>query len=334
MISKYKQKTNVKKILVLRLSSIGDVLLTTPVVRCLKHQLPHTEIHFVTKPGAALLMEHNPNVDRLLVLGASDEELVATLRNERYDFIVDLHNNHRTRRIRHALGLPCSVYRKENAHKFLYVMSKRDVMSGRHVVDRYFDAVASLGVTDDGGGLDCYLPPAVQEELQPFEPAGPYAVIACGAQHLTKQIPVEGLLQLCQHVRMPVLLLGDKRDAERIRNLIPRLGPHVVNLCGETSLPVSAALVRDAACVVTPDSAMMHIAAAFCRPVCAVWGATVPSFGFSAFRTPHIDSEVRPLWCRPCSRMGGERCPLGHFRCMNGQDWQAIADWVNELMTK
>ena len=129
------------KVLVMRLSSIGDVLLTTPVVRCLKQQVPDAEVHFLTRGANGELLKGNPNIDKLLLLQESMDETVAMLKRENYDFVVDLHNNHRTRKIRLSLGVRHSVYRKENLRKFVYVWTKLDVMSGRHVVDRYMQAV-------------------------------------------------------------------------------------------------------------------------------------------------------------------------------------------------
>ena len=301
------------KVLVMRLSSIGDVLLTTPVVRCLHTQLPDVELHFLVKPSAATLLKGNPYIDRLIVLSDTMEETVATLHNEHYDCVVDLHNVHRTRRIRRALGVRTLVYRKENLHKFLLVWAKVDHMSGRHVVERYFDAVRPLGVHGDGGGLDIFLP---EEQPRRFALPADYLVVACGAQHETKRIPPCKIAELCEQTDRTVLLLGDENDRRRLEEARFVAGSHVRNLCGQTSLTETAQLIRDATMVVTPDSALMHIAAAFRRPVIALWGATSPRFGFWAYKTEHQDLVPVGLRCHPCSRMGSERCPKGHFKCM------------------
>jgi len=323
------------KILVIRLSSIGDVLLTTPVLRALKQQLPSATVHLLTKKGCAALMQHNVHLDAVVPLGDSVDATVDALRKEAYDCVVDLHNNHRSRRIRRALGLKRYVYRKENLHKFLFVWTKHNLMSGRHVVDRYYDAVRPLGVTPDGEGLECTLDGALQgndwlrHSVGGFPVADlvakPYVAIACGAQHATKQIPLEGLARLCEAMAHPVILLGDGKDRLRVGDEAHPWGNHVVNLCGTTSLEESAALIRDAAVVITPDSAMLHVAAAFRRPTLAVWGATDPAFGFSSFQCEHHDYLVAPLRCHPCSRMGSEHCRHGHFNCMRRHDWTAIA---------
>ena len=323
------------KVLMMRLSSIGDVLLTTPVVRCLKSQLKDVELHYLTRGVNAEFLKYNPYIDRIVLLGESMEKTIDELRLERYDYIVDLHNNHRTRHIRTALGVKHSVYHKENVRKFLYVITKLDVMSGKSVVDRYMKAVEPLGVHPDAGGLEIFLSPELECGSLP-EPVGefenePFVVLACGGQHATKPIDKIGLL--CSKLSMMIVLLGDASDSRRIRECRVEFGSNVTNLCGKTSLQVSAAIVRKAVVVVTSDSSMLHIAAAFGRPVVTLWGATSPSFGFAAYRTKSVDYEVKGLWCRPCSRMGSERCIRGNYKCMHGQDWNKIADTVKQLVS-
>ena len=321
------------KILVIRLSSLGDVLLTSPVVRCLKQQMAGVELWFLTKPGCAPLLSENPYIDHVVELTPDLSETVAKLCDVGFDYVIDLHNNHRSRAVRRALGklriengkLKIFVYKKENIHKFLYVITKHDFMSGRHVVDRYFKAVEPLAVYNDDKGLECFLPDDEKLQIGQLRPQEPYVAIACGAQHYTKQIPPEQIARLCQHIGHPVVLLGDKNDRTRLTAATSMWPDNVRNLCGETSLMQSAALVRDAMAVVTPDSVMMHFAAAFHRPTIAVWGATAPSFGFSCYKSPHVDCVAERLRCHPCSRMGSEKCRHQHFRCMSGHDWEKIA---------
>jgi len=321
------------KILVIRLSSIGDVLLTTPVVRCLKRQLDGAEIHFLTKPANADLLASNPNIDRIVTLTDDTEAMVRDLRNECYQLVVDLQNNRRSRRVRRALGCPMTVYNKENCHKFWYVITKHDVMSGRHVVQRYLAAVAQLGVVDDGGGLELFLRDDVTEQLSQYKFHNTrYVVIACGSQHRSKTIPPERVLWLAERLAqsgLHVVLVGDKRDKENIGRAVSAgpdaLAENIHNMCGAASLLLSAAIVSRAAAAVCPDSAMMHIASAFGVPVFAVWGSTVPSFGFEAYRVRHVNYENNSLPCRPCSRAGCDRCRKRDFECMTGNDWERIA---------
>ena len=315
------------KILVIRLSSIGDVVLTTPVLRCLKKMLPDCELHLITKRICSELIVGNPNLDRLIVYDGSEEQ-VAALKWEGYDCVVDLHNNHHSRRLRRAIGTRTFVYRKENLGKFMLVLFKWDIMSGRNVVDRYFDAVSPLGVSNDGKGLE--LPNFNQTikhlGIQAFKQL-PYVVIACGAQHETKRIPPEKIAMLANKSGVDVVLVGDDGDRKRMESV--NLNANVRNLCGKTTLQQSAALIAGAMAVVTPDSAMMHVAAAYKKKVIAVWGCTSPRFGFWAYGTEHIDFTANGLRCWPCRRMGTERCPKGHFKCMMQHDYERMLECVN-----
>ena len=318
------------KVLVIRLSSIGDVVLTTPVLRCMKRQL-HCELHLITKKVCGDLLVGNPHIDSLIEYDGSEEQELR-LRGEHYDCVVDLHNNHRSRRLRRAMtkGAPrprVLVYRKENLGKFMLVLTKWDIMSGRHVVDRYFDAVKSLGVNNDNLGLE--LPAFTSSNHHAFT-SSHYSVIACGAQHETKRIPPEKIALMARNIEGQVVLVGDKADRDRMEAVT--LSENVVNLCGETSLQQSAAVIAHAAVVITPDSAMMHVAAAYHRRVIAIWGCTSPRFGFWAYGTEHQDVTPRKLRCWPCRRMGVERCPKGHFACMMNQDYDTIIKVINDSL--
>lgn len=315
------------KILLIRLSSIGDVILTTPLLRCLKTQLPSSQLHVITKPLSAQLLQGNPFIDSLIEYDGSALQL-SELHSQHYDCIIDLHNNHRSRRLRRSFPCRSLVYRKENFAKFILVLLKRDIMSGRHVVDRYFDAVKPLGVVNDGKGLELS-PFTFQSPL--FSTSRPFVVIACGAQHETKRIPPDKIALIANSIDAPVALLGDNSDGLRIRHLA--LSSNVVNLCGLTTLTESAAIISQASAVVTSDSAMMHVAAAYRRKVLALWGSTSPRFGFWAYATDRTDYTVPSLPCWPCRRMGSSRCPKGHFHCMMNQDYNAIVSQLKSILS-
>ena len=321
------------------MSSLGDVLLTTPVIRCLKQQLEQSVIHYLTRPSAVPLLVENKNIDKIWTLDVSskdaERQMIGELRAEKFDAVVDLHNNWRSRRIRRVLHVACHVYNKENINKFLYIITKHNFMSGRHVVDRYFAPVAALGVRNDGNGMDLPLPDSMRAEEFCNQTVGeyrvadifatPYIVVAFGAQHPTKSIPPDKLRMLCYTMGMPVVLLGDEKDRKVLKDWGLRFDRRVKNLCGKTTLFQSAALIERAAAVVSADSAMMHVAAALRRPVVAVFGATDPAFGFTPYKTTHVDSVCDGLRCHPCSRQGGARCPKKHYNCMHLQKWQQIA---------
>ena len=321
------------KILVLRFSSIGDIVLTTPVVRQLKTQLPGAQVHFATKSAYRSLLEANPYVDKTHVLSGSLGELVRELRAEQFDFIVDLHNNLRTRLIRLQLpGVPGRAFDKLNFQKWLLVNFKVNQLPPVHIVDRYRDAAAPLGIHDDGAGLDYFIPTGQEVDVAAALPTGfrpgEYVAVAIGAQHATKRLPVEKLIDLVIKLApRPVVLLGGPED-ESTGHIIElafqqpssfAVSP-LYNACGHFSLHQSASLVRQSAFVVSHDTGLMHIAAAFGKEIFSVWGNTVPQFGMYPYRTPFQTLEVLGLACRPCSKIGFAKCPQGHFKCMRDQD--------------
>jgi ADP-heptose:LPS heptosyltransferase len=324
------------KILVLRFSSIGDIVLTTPVVRQLKTQVPGAQVHFATKPAYRSLLEANPYVDRTHVLNGTLGELVRELRAEQFDFIVDLHNNLRTRLIRVQLpGVPSRAFDKLNWQKWLLVNFKVNQLPPVHIVDRYRAAAAPLGIRDDGGGLDYFIPPGQEVDVAAALPTGfrpgQYVAVAIGAQHATKRLPVEKLIELVAKLApRPVVLLGGPED-ESTGHVIelafqqPSLPAHLsaafllFNACGQFSMHQSASLVQQAEFMVSHDTGLMHIAAAFGKEIFSVWGNTVPQFGMYPYRTSFQALEVLGLPCRPCSKIGFAKCPQGHFKCMCDQ---------------
>jgi ADP-heptose:LPS heptosyltransferase len=318
------------KILVLRFSSIGDIVLTTPIVRQLHQQVPNARVHFATKPAYRSLLEANPYVAKTHVLSGSLGGLVRELRAERFDFIVDLHNNLRTRLIRLQLpGVPGRAFDKLNLQKWLLVNFKINQLPPVHIVDRYRAAAAPLGIRDDGGGLNYFIPAGQEVDVAAALPAGfrpgEYAAVAIGAQHATKRLPVEKLIELVAKLApRPVVLLGGPGDEStgHVIELAFQKPTHslIHNACGRFSLHQSASLVRQAAFVVSHDTGLMHIAAAFKKQVFSVWGNTVPQFGMYPYRTEFQAMEVPGLACRPCSKIGFAECPKGHFRCMRDQD--------------
>ncbi|MFD2785281.1 glycosyltransferase family 9 protein [Hymenobacter rubripertinctus] len=337
------------KILILRFSSIGDIVLTTPVIRAVKQQVAGARVHFATKPAFRGIMENNPYVDRVHCLTGSLGELVAELRAEQFDFIIDLHHNLRTSLIKARLGVKSASFDKLNARKWLLVNWKVNTLPRVHIVERYLAAAAPLGVRNDQQGLDYFIPGPdevdVATALPPAFQHG-YVAFAIGAQHATKRLPVERIIELCGLLRQPIVLLGGPADEStghiveaafdagvagsppapgRIPDspshfppLPPTVGPQTIiyNACGRFNLNQSASLVRQARLVVSHDTGLMHIAAAFEKEILSVWGNTVPEFGMYPYRTEFRILEVSGLSCRPCSKIGYAQCPKGHFRCM------------------
>jgi ADP-heptose:LPS heptosyltransferase len=308
------------KFLILRFSSIGDIVLTTPVVRCLQQQVPDAEVHFATKRAFATLLENNPHIDKCHYLDGSLRDLVRQLRAEQFDYIIDLHNNLRTRLIKLQLGVQAYAFDKLNWQKWLLVQLKINVLPNQHIVDRYLATVASFGVKNDEQGLDYVIPYKDQIEadwLPPTHQSG-YVAYAIGGQHATKKLPVVRMVELCAKINYPVVLLGGKEDREAGAAIETAVGSEwIYNACGQYNLNQSASLLEGARVVFSHDTGLMHIAAALHKPVYSIWGNTTPLFGMYPYKTQYTALENNNLACRPCSKIGYAKCPRGHFRCMN-----------------
>lgn len=328
------------KFLIVRFSSIGDIVLTTPVIRCLKKQVPGAEIHFLMKDAFRSVVEHNPYIDKLHVLAHSWELMMEELKTEGYDYIIDLHHNLKTIRLKKELGIKAFSFYKLNVQKYIYTSLKINLLPRVHIVDRYLNTVKSFGVKNDGAGLDYFI--TKEEETRERDiPASHYAgYIACviGAAHGTKRWPVHKWKDFCASLDHPVILLGGKEDASRANEIVSVDNVKVYNACGKFSINESADLVKKAKVVVTHDTGLMHIAAAYKRPIISLWGNTVPSFGMYPYygdnyltgrsQKPFDIIQVNKLWCRPCSKIGYDRCPLGHFKCMEKIEVETVRQAV------
>lgn len=309
-----------KKALIIRFSSIGDIVLTTPVIRCLKEQVPGVEVHYLTKKGFKGILEPNPNLSKIYTIEKDVKEVIAELKKENFDFVIDLHNNIRSAQVKMALGKPSPTFKKLNFRKWLLVNFKINKMPAEHLVERYMKTVEQLGVKNDFKGLDYFIPLADEVDLNtlPQTHQSGYIGFVIGAKHATKQLPVEKIISICKKLNQPVVLLGGKEDNERAKEIERAVGLTIYNACGKYNLNQSASLVKQAIKIITHDTGLMHIAAAFKKEIISVWGNTVPAFGFTPY-LPDVKSkivEVKDLPCRPCSKIGYEKCPEGHFKCM------------------
>ncbi len=325
------------KFLLLRFSSIGDIVLTTPVIRCLKQQVDQAEIHYFTKPEYRQILESNPYVDRVHILRDDLGNQLKELREEVFDYAIDLHKNLRTRRIISGLNLIAFSFDKLNLKKWVYVNFKINHLPDKHIVDRYIEALDIFDVENDQQGLDYFIPS--RDEVGPASlphsfQAG-YWAFAIGAGHNTKKLTPQKMISIVERIGQPVVLLGGLEDREVGEQIRANTQVEVYNGCGVYSINQSASLVRQARFVITHDTGLMHIAAAFQKKIISIWGNTVPEFGMYPYQ-PHPDStrfEIRDLSCRPCSKLGYRKCPKKHFRCILDIDDQAVADKALKWLT-
>lgn len=322
------------KCLIIRFSSIGDIVLTSPVTRCLNQQLENVEIHFVTKQKFASLVACNPYIDKIHLYNGNMKELISELKTENFDHIIDLHNNLRSRWIKLQLGKASTTLKKLNLRKFLLVYFKVNLLPQIHIVDRYLDTVNMFGVKNDHKGLDCFIPE--QEAFSLNNLPGPfkegYLSFVIGSAWATKKLPVDKVIEIINGFNYPVVLLGGKEEYLEGEMIRQKTREMVVNLCGKLTLNQSSSLVRDARVVLTNDTGLMHIAASFKKKILSFWGNTIPLFGMYPYLADpaSLISEVHGLECRPCSKIGKKVCPKGHFKCMMDQDVERVIQWVKD----
>ncbi len=321
-----------KKILIIRFSSIGDIVLTSPVVRCLKQQL-NAEIHFLTKTSYASIVKPNPNIDKVFHIKKEFGSLIKDLTAENYDHIVDLHKNLRSLKVKLSLGRPAITFDKLNYKKWLLTNFKINQLPDIHIVDRYLKAVESLGVKNDGKGLDYFIPKEDQFSLDTILPnKNAFTAFAIGATHATKRLPLEQIIEICKNQKQAIILLGGPTDAAIGEAAAQKCGSNVINQCGKLNVHQSASIIQQSGQVITHDTGMMHIAAAFQKKIISIWGNTVPELGMYPYYPKGINYnqsfEVKDLKCRPCSKIGYASCPKGHFDCMKKQDIDAIRNAI------
>lgn len=311
------------KVLVIRFSSIGDILLCTPVIRCMRNQR-QANITFLTGEKFKNLLSGSPYIDRIVT---DAEGIMATRRwiqAQNFDLIIDLHKNRTSTLLTLGLSTTVTRYDKLNVKKWWYVLTKQKVLPDKHLVDRYFDALKKVNVSNDGLGLDFPLnPDAAVNDLPPS-----YNVIVLGAAHKTKRIPEAIVSQWVQRSSLPVVLIGGADVTREGKSLCEIYSKKVINFTGQLTIDESAYVLSRAEKILTGDTGMMHLSAALKKSVIVLWGNTTPAFGmYPYYGNQHViwqSKEVPDLSCRPCSKLGFQECPKGHFKCMmlqKAEDW-------------
>lgn len=297
------------------------MVLTTPVIRCCKQQVKNAEIHFVTKTSFKSTLEHNPNVDKLITFEKDFKEVLPQLKKENYDFVIDLHNNLRSTRLKLALGKKSSTFKKLNLKKWLAVnLKSKTALPDVHIVQRYLEAATPLDVKDDDKGLDYFISEYEKVDITSIDQnlKKGFAALVVGGSYYTKKIPLNKLVEICNASPLPIVLMGGKEDTAIAEQVISKT-TNTFNLCGKFSLNQSASIIQQSSYVVTSDTGLMHIAAAFGKKIFSLWGNTIPEFGMYPYKPGDGSKilEVENLKCRPCSKLGFNKCPKGHFKCMN-----------------
>jgi ADP-heptose:LPS heptosyltransferase len=329
------------KILVIRFSSIGDVVLTSPVYRILQEQLPHgAEVHLLTQKRFSFVHEANPFVNKIWAVEKSGMEVFNELKEENFDYIIDLQNSLRSRSIRKKLGALSFHVNKQNFRKWIQV--NLGIWKGpiKHIVDRYIDTLKTFKVQNDGMGLEYFIPSSTNsiQELLPneFVQEG-YTVIAVGGAHEGKRWSEENWKELSEKLHDErIVWIGGKEDSIQLTHSALHL-----DLIGKCSVHESARLVEHSKAVICGDTGMMHISAAFKKDIIGLWGCTTPDLGMGVYRPkPKVGEHMHTAYLqakrkgRPCSKLGNH-CKYGmHNKCIDVIQVKHVEEAFNKMKNK
>jgi len=328
----------VVKFLIVRFSSIGDIVLTTPVLRCLKNQLDDSSIHFVTKSHFTTILKANPYIDHVHSFSGDLNALIKELKRENFDYIIDLHHNLRSSILKSRIRTIAFSFQKLNLEKWLLVNLKINRLPEIHIVDRYLKTIRLFDVKNDFQGLDYFIPmeDEIDKNTLSDEFRNGYIAFAIGGLHTTKKLTEEKISEICKLVNYPVILLGGKEDTKTGITIEKKIGKSIYNACDKYSINQSASLLKQAELVITHDTGLMHIASAFRKKIISIWGNTIPEFGMYPYLPDpaSVMVQVNTLSCRPCSKIGYTKCPKKHFKCIENIDVEQIAQTVSRLLLK
>ena len=323
------------KFLIIRFSSIGDIVLTSPVIRCLKKQVDEARIHYLVKKKFSTLVSSNPYINKVHLFDNDLNKTIEELKAEDFDYLIDLHKNIRSSMIKLRIRTIPFSFHKQNLNKWLLIHLKINRIPDIGIVERYLDAVKTFDITNDGNGLDYFIPEKdfISTETLPAPFRKGFVVFAIGANHATKRMPFEKIISIIRNINLPVILLGDENDKTTGDQIVKATGNNVLNACGLYNINQSASIIKQSNVVISHDTGLMHIAAAFNKKIVSIWGNTVPEFGMYPYLPDPASKiiQVEDLKCRPCSKLGFEKCPRKHFRCMNDINTDQIADLTMKL---
>jgi len=328
------------KFLIIQTGGLGAIVLSTPVFRCLKKQLPDAQIHLLANAHYKSVVQHNPYINQIHFLQGSGKDTVQELKELEFEHIIDLQNESISKRIAKHIKAPVHIYDKLPFQTAVFTRLKLNIMSKVHVTDRYMETVKPFGVYNDGKGLDYFIDSndeVRQHDIPTSHQAG-YVVVIVGGNFKTKKLPVEKLKELCQKINHPLILIGGADDVP-VGYEICKLDPiKIYNACGKFSLNETADLIRKSKLVISHDTGLMHVSAALKKQLIVVWGSTTPSLGAEPYygdqyltrnARPFDNLQVHKLWCRPCTTRGKQHCPQRHFKCMKKMDIDEIVRRVN-----
>lgn len=323
-----------KKVLIVRLSSLGDILLITPLIRSIKKENTLTEIHFLLRSEYKDSLVHNPYISKLITLSRAEDASAAksTLSQNNYDLIIDLQNNFRSRNLISDFSCAKVYFKKYSLQKLLLVKFKINLMkNAQPIPERYAAPVPGFKLDDEG--LDLFTQNNPDGSLKDKQNLIGFCP---GSRHFTKMWPLEYYTKLGKILierGFEIVLFGGKDDQNICKEISSNVS-NCVNLCNNNDLLQTAADIKKCKAVVSNDSGLMHVSCALNVPVIAIFGSTVKEFGFTPYRCKNLVLENKSLTCRPCSHIGRNHCPRRHFKCMKEITPQIVYNSINSLLNQ
>ena len=328
---------------------MGDILLATPLVRCLRKRFPQADIDFAVRERFSGLLQNNPNLNDQLILEEPGEfcnlnKLKRIVRQRKYDLLIDIHSNFRSFYL--CSGVKADIYRWRipRLRRWALVKFKKNYLKESPPVPlRYLAAAEKLGVEDDGEGLGFYPSQDSDNKCSQLlaennlNEDSVIIAIALGAKWFTKRWQPEKFAEtasiLLREYCDAVMLLGSVQERQLCADIAVQIEGKVLNLAGETDFDFAGSIIKGASLFIGNDSGLNHLAAAVKTPAVTIFGSTVKEFGFFPFRNKSIVIE-KELYCRPCSHIGKNHCPQNHFRCMGDIAVEEIAQTVDKLLAE
>ncbi len=305
-----------QKILVVRLSSLGDILLTTPLIRSLKKANPNSQIDFLVREEYRDVLINNPYISNLITLkrDESASRIKDALSKNQYDLVADLQNNFRSANLISSLKCQKVKFNKFHLRKFLLVNFKLNLLREASAIPvRYASAVK--GIKLDDAGLDLFTDNQPSLSLDGLKNMIGFCP---GSRHYTKMWLKEYYIELGKKLTesgFQIALFGGESDKLICKEIACSI-PNSINLCNENNILQTAADMKICKAIICNDSGLMHTACAVKVPVIAIFGSTVKEFGFAPYKNKNLILENKSLSCRPCSHIGRSNCPKKHFKCM------------------
>ena len=320
------------KFLVIRFSSIGDILLCTPVFRLLKLKFPHAEIHFVTKADFSNLLNGNKNIDHVFSWENKSDRI--ELYSNQYDAIIDLHANLRSLQLKLRFwNMPHLTLKKKSISKWLFTLTKSNIFNVSHIVDRYIDALKYYEIKNDFEGLD-FICESESNNIKNLPEN--YICLVLGGTYLTKRIPQEKIIELIsKSENHNFVLIGGKYEFELGEQIFHHFQDRILNFSGKISIQESAIVLKNSKVVVSGDTGMAHLASALGKPIAMLWGNTDLGYGMGPVNRQNVEIQnfvVENLSCRPCSKLGFDTCPQGHFKCMLQQNMDDVSNFAEKYL--